>query len=84
MPIAAYSYVFHHSIPSLAHPVPIEHKGFLGKIFSFAIVLSFVAYVLVAVVLSLYFQTNTLSPSNLNWETYLGELTHFFYYDYVH
>ena len=72
MPIAGYAYIFHHSIPSLAYPVPREHQKSLSSIFSAAVMISCAAYVAVGVVVSLYFQNNTLSPSNLNWEGYIG------------
>ena len=72
MPIAGYAYVFHHSIPSLAHPVPETHKSSLNMIFSTAILISFVAYVCMAVTVSSYFEEETLSPSNLNWAEYIG------------
>eukprot|EP01038_Epipyxis_sp_PR26KG_P008822 gene8822-11911_t len=70
LPIAGYAYIFHHSIPSLAHPV--QDKKSLPKIFSYAIYISFVAYSLVGGVLSLYFGNHIQVSSNLNWETYLG------------
>ena len=72
MPIAGYAYVFHHSIPSLAHPVPEAHKSSLSMIFSTAILISFVAYVCMAMTVSSYFQADTMSPSNLNWADYVG------------
>ena len=72
MPIAGYAYVFHHSIPSLAHPVPETHKSSLNMIFSTAILISFAAYVCMAVTVSSYFKQDTLSPSNLNWAEYIG------------
>lgn len=70
MPIAAYAYIFHHSVPSLAHPV--ADKSSLVKLFATALVLSMVFYVAVGAVVSLYFGVETLPSSNLNWVSYVG------------
>jgi hypothetical protein len=70
LPITAYSLIFHNSIPALSHPV--KDKLQLGRIFTAAIVFCFVAYTLIAVVISMYFGDNTLVSANLNWSAYTG------------
>lgn len=70
LPIAAYAYIFHHSVPGLSDP--IEDKKSLTKMFAVALFISFVAYALMGVVVSLYFGHYVDSSSNLNWQTYHG------------
>jgi len=73
LPIAAYAYIFHHSVPALADPV--EDKKSLTKMFAIALVISFVAYALLGVVVALYFGDKVDSSSNLNWREYQGPRT---------
>jgi len=70
--VAAYAFVFHHSLPSLAHPLGPDLTWTLSSVFSGAVGLSFLAYLLVGVAVSLSFGDHTLSPANLNWEGYKG------------
>ena len=72
LPIAAQAYVFHHSIPGLMHIVGKEESASMSIVFAVALIVSFAAYTALAVSVSLYFDGNTLSPSNLNWVTYRG------------
>lgn len=72
LPIAAYAYIFHHSVPALS--APVENKRSLGRLFAVALLLSFVGYTLLGVTVSVYFGKETLSSSNLNWRTYQGVL----------
>jgi hypothetical protein len=70
LPIVAYAFIFHHSVPSLAHPV--KDKQSLVSIFTYALLISLAAYALVGVVVSLFFGSDLNTASNLNWETYVG------------
>jgi amino acid permease len=70
MPVAAYAYIFHHSIPSLAHNV--RDKGSLTTLFRTALLISMVSYIGVGAVVSMYFGDGTKSSSNLNWLHYLA------------
>lgn len=73
LPIAAQAYVFHHSIPGLSHMmVAKEERACMSTVFAIALTVSFLAYTALAVSVSLYFDANTLSPSNLNWVPYRG------------
>lgn len=73
LPIAGYAYIFHHSVPALSDPV--EDKKSLTKMFSVALLISFAAYALLGVVVSLYFGTGVNASSNLNWRQYRGQRT---------
>jgi hypothetical protein len=70
MPVAAYAYIFHHSIPSLSHNV--RDKSTLSSLYRTALTISMFAYIGVGVIVSTYFGANTKSSSNLNWTTYLA------------
>lgn len=70
LPIAAYAYIFHHSVPALSEPV--EDKRSLSKMFTVALLIAFVGYALLGVCVSLYFGNHVLSSSNLNWRDYEG------------
>lgn len=70
LPIAAYAYIFHHSVPALSEPV--EDKTTLTKMFSVALIIAFVGYGVLGVCVSLYFGNNVLTSSNLNWRDYEG------------
>ena len=70
LPIAAYANIFHHSIPSLAHPV--RNKSSLGRVFSTALLISWAAYAGIGLVISVYFGEHTKVASNLNWRYYNG------------
>ncbi len=70
MPVAAYSYIFHHSIPSLSHNV--RDKSTLTSLYQTALIISMIAYIGVGAIVSLYFGNSTKSSSNLNWTRYLA------------
>ncbi|KAJ1434039.1 transmembrane amino acid transporter protein-domain-containing protein [Ochromonadaceae sp. CCMP2298] len=70
LPIAAYAYIFHHSVPALSEPV--ADKRSVGLMFTVALLVSFVAYTVVSICVSLYFGSDTLSSSNLNWQLFEG------------
>jgi amino acid permease len=70
LPIAAFAYVFHHSVPGLSEP--IQDKNSLGKMFGVTLFISFAAYLLLATAVAAYFGSETLSPCNLNWTHYTG------------
>mmetsp|Transcript_60439 Transcript_60439/g.118974 ORF Transcript_60439/g.118974 Transcript_60439/m.118974 type:complete len:517 (+) Transcript_60439:45-1595(+) len=70
LPIAAYAYIFHHSVPALSEPV--EDKASLGKLFGTALVIAFIGYALLGVCVAAYFENDTLSSSNLNWRHFEG------------
>ena len=70
LPIAAYAYIFHHSIPSLAEPV--ERKELLPVVFGTALVISAAAYILIGGTISAYLGPAIFPASNLNWEGYMG------------
>lgn len=72
LPVAAYANIFHHSIPSLSQPVYDKSK--LSGIFSSALVISMVAYILIAVSIATYFGSDTKISSNLNWQNYHAHL----------
>ena len=55
------------------HIVGKEERASMSIVFAVALIVSFAAYTaLLAVSVSLYFDVNTLSPSNLNWVTHRG------------
>ena len=68
--MAAYAYIFHHSVPSLESPV--RDKRSLVRLFSTASLVAMLLYLLVGGAVSLFFQTRTLSSSNLLWVGYRG------------
>ena len=70
LPVAAYSNVFHHSIPALANP--IRDKSMLLTTFIYTISLCLLFYLLVGIVVSYYFREHIHPASNLNWSTYIG------------
>ncbi len=70
LPIAAYAYIFHHSVPSLAYST--KDQIHLTHLFRTALVISMLAYMLVGTVVSMYFGEGTLTSSNLNWQYYIG------------
>jgi hypothetical protein len=72
LPIAAYAYIFHHSVPALSEPV--EDKRSLGRLFTIALLIAFVGYALLGVCLSAYFGEDSLTSSNLDWRHYQGVL----------
>ena len=73
LPMAAYATIFHHSIPSISQPV--KDKLQLGWIFAVTLLVCFIAYTTMAIVISNYFENETLISSNLDWEFYWGKLT---------
>jgi amino acid permease len=70
LPVAAYAYIFHHSIPSLADTC--RDKDQLTHVFGVATVVSMLAYSLVGACIAVYFKDQVLSQSNLNWINYRG------------
>jgi hypothetical protein len=70
LPIAAYSNIFHHSIPALIRP--IQNKEYTVYIFTGTICACFLFYVLIGTVVSSYFGEHSHVASNLNWATYVG------------
>jgi amino acid permease len=70
LPIAAYAYIFHHSVPSLSEPV--EDKSKLPFIFNTALIISCVAYLLIGGIISTFMGDAIMPGSNLNWEVYSG------------
>ena len=74
LPIAAYAYIFHHSVPALSEP--ITDKKSLGKLFITAMMIAALSYSTLGLCVSLYFGQNTMSSSNLNWEAFIGLRPH--------
>ena len=70
MPVAAYAYIFHHSVPSLSHGV--KDQSSLTSLFQMALLISMVSYIGVGAVVSMYFGDETQTSSNLNWQHYVG------------
>lgn len=70
LPIAAYAYIFHHSVPALSEPV--ENKRSLGRLFAVALLIACVGYSILGVCVSAYFGRNTQSSSNLDWQYFEG------------
>lgn len=70
LPLAAYAYIFHHSVTALSEP--IADKRDLTKMFAISLLVAFTGYTLLAIVLASYFGPNVLSSSNLNWIYYVG------------
>ena len=70
LPITAYANIFHHSLPSLSHPV--DDKSKLVTIFGATILSCLIAYSLIGSIISTYFGALVKSSSNLNWMSYNG------------
>jgi hypothetical protein len=70
LPIVTYANIFHHSIPALSRPV--ADKSQTGNIFTAAICVCYVGYLLVGLMLGWYFYGSKLSASNLHWAAYVG------------
>jgi amino acid permease len=70
LPVAAYAYIFHHSVPSLADTS--SDKVHLSHLFRTALVISMIAYMTVGAIVALYFGRVIETTSNLNWESYRG------------
>lgn len=70
LPVAAYAYIFHHSVPSLADTA--KDKQHLAHLFRTALVISMVAYMAVGTIVALYFGDAIDTTSNLNWGHYRG------------
>ena len=70
LPIAAYANIFHHSIPSLSQPV--KEKSQLSAIFAAASLVCLVGYAAVGISVSMYFGSETLKNSNINWTKYVA------------
>ncbi|CAM9246011.1 unnamed protein product, partial [Ectocarpus fasciculatus] len=78
LPIAAFAHIFHHSIPALSQPV--RDKTRLSYIYTTTLVCCFLAYSAIGLSVSLYFGSNTLSSSNLNWVDYGHNSSGFSYF----
>jgi amino acid permease len=70
MPVAAFAFLFHHSVPALAEP--ITDKKQLNSLFSSALFITLIFYIALGIIISAYFGGNTDSSSNLNWRFYIG------------
>lgn len=70
LPVAAYSYIFHHSVPSLEYPV--RNKRSLVLLFATAITIAMILYMIVGAGVSAYFNEHIDQSSNLNWVNYSG------------
>jgi len=70
LPLAAYAYIFHHSVTALSEP--IADRRDLTKMFAISLLVAFIGYTLLAIALASYFGPNVLSSSNLNWIYYVG------------
>jgi hypothetical protein len=68
--IGAYAFIFHHSVPALAHP--ISDKRSLSSVFATTIVLCLLGYCLLGIILGLFFGNNLEASANLNWSDYVG------------
>ena len=73
LPIAAYAYIFHHSVPGLSEPV--EDKKSLNTLFVVALLIAFVGYAILGVCVSAYFGDKVQSSSNLDWQNFRGTRT---------
>lgn len=78
LPIAAFAHIFHHSIPALSDPV--QDKTQLSNIYTTTLVCCFLAYTSISLSVSVYFGSNTLSSSNLNWVHYGNNSSGFSYF----
>ena len=72
IPLCAYANNMHHSISTLVSP--FEDKRRCGEMFTVAFLISFSAYLILAIVLATYFGQYTETSSNLNWQDYVGFL----------
>lgn len=70
-PIAAYAFIFHHSVPALSEP--ITDKSTLNSLFRTTLIISVSFYIALGAVISGYFGQHTLASSNLNWKNYLAQ-----------
>ena len=70
LPIAFYANIMHHSVPTLV--APVRDKSQAGEIFVVAFLVTYVAYMTLALVVSSYFGAYSNPSSNLDWMNYLG------------
>lgn len=68
LPIACYSFIYHHSIAGLSHPV--RDKTLLGQIFLASFVMSGIFYGVIALLVAYYFGPGMAQSSNLEWTGY--------------
>jgi hypothetical protein len=68
LPIACYSFIYHHSIAGLSHPV--RDKTLLGQIFLATFVICSLSYGVIAVLVAHYFGPDMAQSSNLEWDGY--------------
>ena len=68
LPIACYSFIYHHSIAGLSHPV--RDKTLLGQIFLATFVICSLSYGVIAVLVAHYFGPDMSQSSNLEWDGY--------------
>jgi amino acid permease len=69
-PVAAYAFIFHHAIPSLADTV--QDKTSLNSLFQITTIICGVFYIFIGSVVAVYFGSSTNSACNLNWVHYVG------------
>jgi len=70
LPVIAYAFIFHHSIPGLSHPV--ADKRDLKYIFKSTNVISALWYTFVGLCVGIYYGTGINQSSNLNWKDFHG------------
>ena len=70
LPVSIYALVMHHSVPTIVRPVRDKRQA--GHIFAMSFAISYVAYLVLALVVSAYFGQYANTSSNLNWMHYKG------------
>ena len=70
LPVATYAFIFHHSVPVLAHPV--AKKSSLPSLFASAFAVCCLAYGALGLIVSLGFGDAINQQCNLNWKDYVG------------
>ena len=70
LPIAAYANIFHHAVPSLSDL--LQDQKYILPTFAGTVFVCFAFYILVGIILSSYFGSNTQMTVNLNWSSYVG------------
>ena len=70
LPVATYAFIFHHSVPVLAHPV--AHKASLPSLFAASFAVCCLAYGALGLIVSLGFGEAINQQCNLNWKDYVG------------
>jgi hypothetical protein len=70
LPVATYAFIFHHSVPVLAHPVAV--KSSLPSLFASAFAVCCIAYGALGLIVSMGFGDAINQQCNLNWKDYVG------------